>query len=178
MPKKAVLKWEFTGIFLIFVSGSFFHFVFELTGQWPPVALFGAVNESVWEHLKLAFWPAFFYALVEFPFLKDITKNFWPSKSFGILSMPLIIVILFYGYTALIGHHILWADIALFGFAVSTGQMISLQMMTRSSLSTKIKVLGTVLLIIMILAFSLFTYFPPHFSLFRESTSGQYGFLR
>lgn len=178
MSKKIILHWELTGIVLILVSGSFFHFLFELTGQWPPVALFGAVNESVWEHLKLAFWPALTYALAEYPFLKNITKNFWTSKSLGILSMPLIIVILFYGYTALIGHHILWADIALFGFAVSIGQMISSRMMTRSALSRKVKVLGAVLLISMILAFSLLTYFPLHFSLFRDPTSGQYGFLK
>ena len=176
MSKTTILLWELAGIILIFVSGSFFHFVFELTGQWPPVALIGAVNESVWEHLKLAFWPALIYALVEFPFLKNATKNFWTSKSFGILSMPLIIVILFYGYTALIGHHILWVDIALFGFAVSIGQMISFRVMTWSLLSPKVKVTGAVLLFIMILAFSLFTYLPPHFFLFRDATSGQYGF--
>ena len=176
MTKTTILLWELTGIILIFVSGSFFHFVFDLTGQWPPVALIGAVNESVWEHLKLAFWPALIYALIEFPFLKNATKNFWTAKSFGILSMPLIIVILFYGYTTLIGHHILWADIALFGFAVIIGQMISFRVMTRRPLSQKVKVIGAVLLFIMILSFSLFTYLPPHFSLFRDAASGQYGF--
>ncbi|MGD9346878.1 MAG: DUF6512 family protein [Candidatus Aminicenantes bacterium] len=177
LSKKFILQWELTGIVLIFVAGSFFHFVFKLTGQWPPVALIGAVNESVWEHLKLAFWPALIYALAEFPFLKN-TKNFWTSKSFGILSMPLAIVILFYGYTSLIGHHILWVDIALFGFAVSIGQMISFRLMTGRLLSRKVKFIGAVLLLIMILAFSLFSYLPPHFSLFRDSVSGQYGFLK
>jgi hypothetical protein len=126
----------------------------------------------------LAFWPALIYALIEYPFLKNATKNFWTSKSFGILSMPLIIVILFYGYTALIGHHILWADIAIFGFAVSIGQIISFRVMTRRPVSQRVKVIGGVLFVIMILAFSLFTYLPPHFSLFRDSTSGQYGFLK
>jgi hypothetical protein len=178
MSKKSILHWELTGIGLIFLAGSFFHFVFELMGHWPPMALIGAVNESVWEHLKLAFWPALIYALVEFPFLKNATKNFWTSKAFGLLSMPLIIVVFFYGYTALIGHHILWVDIALFGFSVGIGQAVSFRLMIRRPLSRKDKFLGALVLIMMILAFSLFTYLPPHFSLFRDSTSGQYGFLK
>lgn len=178
MSKKIVFKWELTGFILIFVFGGFFHFMFELLGRWPPVALIAAVNESVWEHLKLAFWPALIYAMVEFPFLKGIVKNFWTAKAFGILSMPIIIVFFFYSYTSLIGHHILWVDIALFGFSVSIGQMISFLLMIRRPFSFNIRLIGAMLLIIMILAFSLFSYMPPRFPLFRDSVSGQYGFLK
>jgi hypothetical protein len=96
----------------------------------------------------------------------------------GIFSMPLIIVLIFYGYTALIGHHILWVDIALFGFSVSIGQMISFLLMIRRPFNFKVRLIGAMLLIIMILAFSLFSYLPPRFPLFRDSVSGQYGFLK
>lgn len=61
--KKHILFFEIAGIFFISLSGSALHFVFEWLEEWPPVALIAAVNESVWEHLKLAFWPGMIYAL-------------------------------------------------------------------------------------------------------------------
>lgn len=176
--KQIAFKWELIGIFLIIVFGSFFHFVFELFGRWPPVAIIAAVNESVWEHLKLAFWPALIFAMVEFFYLKDITKNFWIAKSIGIFLMPLIIVLFFYVYTSFSGHHILWVDIALFGFSVAVGQMLSFLLMIQKPFSSIIRALGVILLIFMILAFSFFSYLPPKLPLFQDSRSGQYGFLK
>ena len=61
--KKYALKWELLGIVFIIVLGGALHFVFDLSGEWPPLALIAAVNESVWEHLKLGFWPALIYFL-------------------------------------------------------------------------------------------------------------------
>lgn len=176
--KKIIFHWELAGIFLIFMCGSFLHFMFELSGRWPPVALIAAVNESVWEHLKLAFWPALIYAVVEFFSLKGLTKNFWTAKAYGILAMPLIIASIFYGYTALLGHHLLWIDIGLFALSVSLGQMISFLLMIQRPLRSRVKRIGATLLLIMILAFSLFSFFPPKVPLFQDSRSGQYGFLK
>jgi len=40
---------------IIGLVGSLLHFLFDWLGQWPPIGLISAVNESVWEHTKLAF---------------------------------------------------------------------------------------------------------------------------
>ncbi|MEM4188473.1 MAG: DUF6512 family protein, partial [Candidatus Hadarchaeum sp.] len=61
---KKLFYWTIAGTFFIIFFGSFLHFAFELSGNFRPLALIAAVNESTWEHLKLAFWPAFiFYAI-------------------------------------------------------------------------------------------------------------------
>ena len=39
------------------LAGSALHFVFDLLSGFAPVGIIAAVNESVWEHMKLAFWP-------------------------------------------------------------------------------------------------------------------------
>ena len=59
-----IIRWELIGAVFIVLAGSALHFVFAWTGGWRPVALVAAVNESIWEHLKLAFWPGFFWALL------------------------------------------------------------------------------------------------------------------
>lgn len=178
MNKEKILTWEIIGAVIISLLGSFLHFFFALLGEWPPVALIAAVNESVWEHLKLAFWPALIFALIEWPFFRGKTKNFWAAKSIGIFTMSVIIMLVFYGYTALIGHNILWLDISLFLFAVFTGQMISYRLLLRPTFASGIKILTVILLVLMIASFSLLTFFPPHSPLFRDYATGQYGILR
>jgi hypothetical protein len=152
--------------------------MFALLGEWPPAALIAAVNESVWEHLKLAFWPALIYASIEWPFFRRKIKDFWIAKIYGIFAMPIIITSFFYGYKTLIGHNILWVDISLFVFAVFAGQMFSYRLLLRQSFASGIRILAIVLLVLMITAFSLLTFFPPHCPLFCDSATGQYGILR
>jgi len=167
-----------TGFVLISLAGSFLHFVFELSGEWLPAALVAAVNESVWEHLKLAFWPGLVYALVEWPFFGRRVKNFWTAKAVGLFAVPLVIVSLFYGYTAWAGHNVLWLDISLFFLAVLVGQMLSCRILLRRPVASGIKIPAGILLVLMIAAFSLLTYFPPRCPLFQDPRTGRYGILK
>lgn len=178
MNKAKILTWEITGAVTISLLGNFLHFAFALFGEWPPAALIAAVNESVWEHLKLAFWPALIYALIEWPFFRRKIKDFWIAKIFGIFIIPIIIISFFYGYKTLIGHNILWADISLFVFAVFVGQIFSYRLLLRRSFAAGIKTLAMILLILMVTVFSFLTFFPPHFPLFCDPQTGQYGILR
>jgi len=173
-----ILAWEITGFVLISLAGSFLHFVFDLSGEWLPAALVAAVNESVWEHLKLAFWPGLVYALVEWRFFGRHVKNFWTAKAAGLFAMPLVIVSLFYGYTAWAGHNILWLDISLFFLAVLVGQMLSCRILLRRPLASGIKTVAVILMALMITAFSLLTFFPARCPLFQDPRTGQYGILK
>jgi F0F1-type ATP synthase assembly protein I len=175
MNRKQIFAWEIAGFVFISLSGSLLHFAFEFLGEWPPAALIAAVNESVWEHLKLAFWPALLYALIERPFFGRRAKKFWVAKTVGIFVMPAVIVSGFYGYTALAGGHILWADIFLFMLAAFAGQMVSFGLLLRRTFPSSIKLPALILLALMVAAFSLLTFFPPHSPLFCDPRTGQYG---
>ena len=69
------------------------------------------VNESVWEHTKLCFWPALIWALVEYPFIGKRTAGFWAAKAAGLLTMVGLMAVLFYGYLAVLGRSVLWANL-------------------------------------------------------------------
>jgi hypothetical protein len=84
--RKPAFGYELMGIIFIVILGSLLHFTFELSGHQPLVGMFSAVNESVWEHLKLGFWPALAYAIVEYRCLKKLTNNFLFAKTVGITS--------------------------------------------------------------------------------------------
>ena len=54
---RKTLAYEIAGIAFIILLGSALHFTYELSGESPIVGVFSAVNESVWEHMKIAFSP-------------------------------------------------------------------------------------------------------------------------
>lgn len=169
------MLWELAGILFITFAGSCLHFLFELTGRFLPVAFIAAVNESVWEHLKLAFWPSLIFAAIEYPFIWKHVNNFTTAKAAGIFVMPLVIVFVFYSYTAIIGRSILAVDIATFVTAVVLGQITSCAIMERREVPNSKGNAALVALVILTLAFSVFTFFPPRFPLFRDSRNGEYG---
>ena len=64
--ENSILKWEILGIIFIFSLGSFFHFLFELSGELYLIGAISAVNESVWEHLKLSYFPLAIFSVIEY----------------------------------------------------------------------------------------------------------------
>ena len=175
--KRSILRWELIGIAVISILGSVLHFAFEWSGNWPPMGVIAAVNESVWEHLKIAFWPALFYALFEYPFLRGLTKNFVIAKATGIYVMPVAIVVLFYSYTAIIGGGILIVDILIFVVAVALGQLTSYKLLTLGRLPPCLDKVGLALVIVLAVAFGLLTFYPPHLPIFKDAVTGVYGIL-
>ncbi len=175
--KRSILKWELVGIAVIAIAGSLLHFVFEWSGGLAPVGAIAAVNESVWEHFKLAFWPALIYAIVEYPFLRHSAKNFMFAKAIGIFVMPLVIGVVFYAYTAIAGEEILLVDILLFFVAVALGQLASYKVMTMRRLPRWTGGVGLVMVILLAVAFIVFTFYPPELGIFRDAVSGGYGII-
>jgi len=94
-----VRKWEMYGIVWIVVVGSLLHFTYELSGKSPVIGAFSPVNESLWEHLKLGYFPLLLYSIVEYWFLRGKVNSFFLPKAIGIISMELFIIIVFYSYT-------------------------------------------------------------------------------
>jgi hypothetical protein len=175
--KKSVLRWELGGIVFIIVLGSLLHFVFEWSGNWTPIAPIAAVNESVWEHLKLAFWPALVYSALEYGRFGKSANNFFFAKTLGIYLMPITIVVLFYSYKSILGHGLLIADIAIFVVAVIVGQLVSYKLLTASPLSERLNRFAPIALVVLGILFVLFTFYPPQVPLFRDSVTGAYGIV-
>jgi len=173
--EKNVFIYELLGMVFIIVLGSLLHFTFELSGHQPVVGVFSAVNESVWEHLKLGFWPALVYAVIEYRYLKESTSNFFLAKTVGIYLIPVVIPILFYSYTAVLGQSVLVIDILTFVIAVIVGQLASYRLLTYRRLSENVNRISLLALVLLAVAFVLFTFYPPHLDIFRDPVTGEYG---
>ncbi|KUJ84200.1 hypothetical protein AWR36_000330 [Microbulbifer flavimaris] len=173
--KQLILAWELLGAVWILITGSLLHFTFEWSGNSRAVAALVPVNESVWEHLKLVFWPGLAFSLMEYRYLAKQTRDFVTAKCLGLCIMPAAIVLLFYTYTSILGTNDLTLDILTFVAAIVAGQFVSYRFLLHPSPAGFWKLSSRAGVIFFLLAFPLFTFFPPHIFLFEHAGGGIYG---
>lgn len=82
---------------------------------------------------------------------------------------PLAIVLGFYGYTALLGFHMLAADLALFAAAVALGAAASLAVFALPDFAAPGRSAGIALIFTWMAAFGAFTFDKPPFGLFHAA---------
>ena len=169
---KSMFLYELVGMIFVIILGSVLHFTFEWSSNQPIVGPFSAINESVWEHLKLAFWPALLFALIEHPMVKKMVNNFAFAKTIGICLMVIIIPIIFYSYTSVTGNSIFIIDISSFVVAVVIGQLSSYKLLMYRKLPRNLNNISLIALVLLGLAFALFTFYPPQLPIFKDPIAG------
>lgn len=175
--KNKILQWEVIGIIFVIIVGTLFHFLFEWFYSWLPIGAIAAVNESVWEHLKLPYWPLIIFSFIEYNYMKEDIKNFIIGKAIAVLISIGTILITFYSYTAILGTEILFIDIMSFFVGVIIGQLVSYKIISLNELQKWIRIVSWVIIIGMGISLILFTYLPPHLPIFQDSESGLYGII-
>ena len=171
-----LLKIELIVTILELILGTLLHFIYEWSGNNVIIASFSAVNESVWEHLKLVFYPMLILGVIEYYFVKNIANNYIEAKAIGIFTAINFIVISFFTYTGIIGTNFFIIDILIFIISIILGEWTSYKLMKRKNESTiQTKILAGGILIFLLSCFIIFTYVTPQVNLFRDFTNGTYG---
>ena len=171
-----IRKWNIAGALFTILVGSGLHFLFEWSGRNTVVGLFSAVNESTWEHLKLLAIPMLVFAIVEYAVYGRKIANFAPVRALSILAGMAAIPILFYTYTGIIGKNYLLADIGTFVIGVLLAYFLSDRYLDTPAMSSKKCIAaGWVLLALILVAFIVFTLYPPQIALFQDPVTGLYG---
>ena len=176
IKKDKFIKAQIIVIFFSLILGTLLHFTYEWSGRNLFVASFSAVNESVWEHLKLAFFPMIIAAIIEYFFVKDEVNNYVEAKTIGIFTAISFIVVLFFTYSGIIGTSVIVIDILIFIASIILGEYVAYKLMKREDESTYItEILSIIILVFLLICFIVFTYLPPEVNLFRDVIKGVYG---
>ena len=115
---------SFYGFLFISIIGSILHFTYDLSNHNKYVSLLSAVNESVWEHMKLLVFPSLVWTLIEVPFISS-NPNFLLAKCISLIVMVLLVPILFYSIKYIFKKSYLIVDILIFYVAVGIGQYLA-----------------------------------------------------
>lgn len=159
--------YTISGIIFVLLAGTLAHFSYNWFGNNIIVGFFTPVNESIWEHTKLLFFPMLLYSFFMIFQLKDDYPCIVSSLCFGILAGTLLIPVLFYAYTGLLGRDSFILDISIFIVSV----LFAFQIAYRLTLSCKAKPYTAFLCIltgILFFCFIRFTCHPPALGIFAE----------
>lgn len=175
--KQSVPRWQLTGFVFTGIMGTFLHFLFDMTSGNAIAALFSAVNESIWEHMKLLFYPIILFALIEYRFWGKENPNFWCIKCKGILLGLLLIPVLYYTYTGLLGTSVDWFNITIFYIAAAVVYWWETKRFQNNLACPLSPSVSIVLICAIVLLFTVMTFFPPKIPLFQDPLTGTYGFI-
>ena len=176
--KKSISVWQMAGYIFTAVVGTLLHFFFDWTGGSIIAALFSAVNESIWEHMKLLYYPMFLFALVEYRYWGRGMENFWCVKLVGQLVGLAVISVLYYTYTGTLGVEADWFNIAIFFLAAALAFFLETRLFQKEwNLRLNQKTAFFCLCLIGVI-FTIFTFRTPQIPFFRDPVTGTYGFMR
>lgn len=171
-----VARWQLGGFLFVCAAGTALHFLYQWSGESVAAAPFAAVNESVWEHMKLLFWPMLLWAGAERAVLGGYSRGFWPAKALGTLLGLALIPALYYTYTGALDLSVMWVDIAIFFVAAAAAFLAETRMLARDwRCRGGARASALVLLLLLSAAFVLCTFVPPRVPLFRDPVTGFYG---
>jgi hypothetical protein len=163
------------GMGLITALGWLMHYLYEWSGRHLLAGLFFPVNESVWEHLKLAYWGLMLFVLLEYPALGQKVRHYFSTKLAGLLIIVSSILGIYYSYHLLLDHNILVLDIGSFVAGVALCQWFCWRMFIKGWTHPFPETVSKILLLGMGFLFALFTLYPPKQKIFRDRNTNSYG---
>lgn len=115
---KIINKKDKPYIIIAIVFGFLNHFLYDWSKHAAFTALFCPVNESVWEHLKLLFFPLLFVTVLEYLRFRETMIRFFYYRFLAVMGAMISTIVLFYTYTGIIGRNYLVFDISIFLFSI------------------------------------------------------------
>ena len=145
--------------------GSALHFLFMMLPN-LVTAFIAPVNESLWEHVKLIFWP---YLAAMFVVTQGKDRKSWCVWLKTLVYMCAILLLVAYLFHVTLGWESLVFDIALYVAVMAWG--FSKPYKKRNQVSEKACVGWLVIAIILAGMILVFTVYPPDHILFQELTA-------
>lgn len=166
---KLLKRYTIIGIIFVLVTGTLAHFLYDWTGSNPIAGLFTPVNESIWEHMKLLFFPMLIYSL--FLIFKFRTKYSCITSSlcFGILAGAFFIPLFYYAYTSILGKNFFIFDMSIFILSIVLAFWLSYKL-TLSRRLESYTLLLCILVCVLFVCFLGFTGHPPDATIFQDPT--------
>jgi hypothetical protein len=172
-------KWILLGIPALILIGFPMHYLYEWSGKLTIAGIFLPVNESIWEHLKLALWPMILWWFLWYIINEKkyaVSREKWiPSATAAVVTYLLVLLAFHYTYKGVFGFESLALDIFSFILGIILGQLLGLHIYIHSDFRISVTYIASAVLILVIAAFTLFTFAPPHIPLFKDMPTGTYG---
>lgn len=174
--KHSISYWQVAGFLFTSIVGTFLHFLFGLSGRSVIAAIFSVVNESIWEHMKLIYYPMFLFTLIEYRFEGKEHNSFWCIKLVGILLGLTLIPVLYYTYSGISGTSVDWLNITIFFLSAGAAFWVEDKLFQRENNCCLSSRTSFILICLIGVVFTVLTFYTPEIPFFKDPVNGSYGF--
>ena len=158
------------------ILGSVLHFAYDWSRHNRVVAVFAAVNESYWEHIKIAFWPVALWLGVQFAMGGWQVRGFVPAATIALYVIPVAMITFVFAYKQLAKRNILWVDIAAFFVTGALSLVVFARVAAELQASGWTIGLSALFLLVLFGAFFRYTLDPPaEPDIFIDPLNSRYG---
>ncbi len=167
---KYMKKILWCGMIAVMVLGTLWHFGYEVLGETRIAGYIFPVNESTWEHMKLAFYPMLLFHFV----LCSVEDRKYKSVEFaslaGIFTATWLIPVLFFTYRGCLGFGKSFIDISIFyiSVALAFGLISHILKAGREKAYNILTWIMYVWVVLQTVSFIFFTYHPGALQIFAE----------
>jgi hypothetical protein len=174
LKSKNIFKNIWLWILATVVLGTFWHFGYELFAKNFVAGLVFPVNESVWEHQKIVYFPLVIAGVVAYIKSKPRNAGIWVGTLVGVMLAMLAVFFGFYLYSSIIGESLI-ADILLFIASIILGMYAGWWVTANLKSAKKLVPLAITGLILILGLLVYWTIWPPRLEPFIEKSSNTYG---
>ena len=167
-------SYETIGCLAIFILAVMLHFVNNFTDSVLGI-IFGAVNESIWENVKIFAVPYIAWAVMEVLLIHPPLKQFTVAKVSGLCVLLTANIISHYTYTMFTGGAVVAVDIVLSIVWLCLSQIIAFNLANLNQDLSKYFSIAVLILFLFAMMLFTFTVFPPKVDLFLDKNTNTYG---
>lgn len=176
MKTKKFLFMELLGAVVVSAMAVIFHNLYELSDRNFYVGLISATNESVFEHVKIIFFPYLIWTVLEYLLLKPRDyQKFFATKLIVLCVISSLVVVFYYTYVGIIGYNIMAVDITSAFVYVIIGFVWSYNWITSQNTVGAWFWWAVVLALVFCIGIVYFSIEQPKIPLFYDTESKIYG---
>ncbi|MEG0510532.1 MAG: DUF6512 family protein [Clostridia bacterium] len=163
------LKNMFTPLFFLLLYGTFFHYVYDAIGSNLIINMFVPINESVWEHMKMLFYPSLAFFLLNY--MDNTGSTYIVSYVTGVTFSIVFCIVSYYIYDRFFPgiSEVLNIVFYYISFASIFGIMYVMNYVLEP-LSDDFNFICEIILISYVCIFCFYTYLPPNLDLFLDKS--------
>ena len=162
-------------VIIISIVGTLSHFLYDISNHNKVIGLFSAVNESTWEHIKIALTPTLLWGLLD-GYLYGANANYFLAKFVSLFVIIILMPLLYYGHKAIIKKEIFILDIISFYIVIITSQYLFYVLLRIDPVPYVINYLSCTGIFLLFGGYMIHTLMPAKSFLFKDPITNKYGY--
>ena len=162
-------------ILFMSIIGTLSHFLYDISNHNKIIGLFTAVNESTWEHIKIALTPTLLWSVID-GIMYINNPNYFEAKFLSLLIIIILMPLMYYGHKFITKKDVFLFDILSFYVVIISSQLLFNYILQLEPLNNVYKYFSCIGIFIIFACYLLLTLMPIKSFIFKDPITKKYGF--